>query len=251
MKLKLLSLLSAGTLWHAAVMAQGSLTPVLVGSAGDFSTVGNISISSSAGEGAVQTLGPANGLFLTQGFQQPSSTGIVPLTATVVDSNSTCVGASNGFAVATVLSGKAPFKYKWLPLNDSTVTTELSDTVTGLAPGTYSVVITDANNFSYTDSIVVEEENTNCGIVVYSGITPNGDNHNDVWIIDYIELYSQNSVTIFNRWGQRVWHAEKYNNMDIVWRGTNEKDQPLPDATYYYVIKVEEKTLTGWVELTH
>lgn len=251
MKLKLLSILAAAALWQSSVMAQGSLSPVLVGSAGNFTTAGNISISSSTGESAVQTLGPANSLFLTQGFQQPSSTGIVPLTASVVDSNSTCIGASNGFAVATVLTGKAPFKYKWLPLNDSIVTTALSDTITGLAPGTYVVVITDANNFSYTDTITVEEENTNCGVVVYSGITPNGDNHNDQWLIDYIELYPDNSVTIFNRWGQRVWHAEHYNNQDIVWRGTNEKEQPLPDATYYYVIKLEDKTLTGWVELTH
>ena len=238
-------------LWQSGAMAQVQLTPVLVGSAGDFSTSGNISISSSAGEGAVQTLGPTGGLFLTQGFQQPSSTSIIPLAATVVDSNSTCIGANNGVAVATVMSGKAPFKYKWLPLNDSTITTALSDTVTGLAPGTYVVLITDANNFSYTDSIIVEEENTNCGIVVYSGITPNGDNHNDQWNIDYIELYPENAVSIFNRWGQRVWHREKYNNQDIVWRGTNESDQPLPDATYYYVIKVDGKTLTGWVELTH
>ena len=251
MKRKLLYVLAMLGLWQAGAMAQIQLTPVLVGSAGDFSTVGNVSISSSSGESVVQTLGPANGLFLTQGFQQPSSAGIVPLTAAVVDSNSTCLGANNGFAVATVMTGKAPFTYKWLPAIDSTVTSAMADTVYGLAPRTYTIVITDANNFTFTDSIIVEEESTNCGIVVYSGITPNGDNNNDQWNIDYIELFPDNEVTIFNRWGQRVWHGAKYDNQSVVWRGTNQSDQPLPDATYYYVIKVDDKTLTGWVEVTH
>ena len=43
-------------------------------------------------------------------------------------------------------------------------------------------------------------------------------------------------VEVFNRWGQLVYRKENYDNS---WNGTHfQTNQDLPDATYYYVIKV-------------
>lgn len=240
---------TAGAL-HLGVTAQ-TLTPVLVGSAGDFNSITNFSLSSSVGEAVITTQGPVNNTYLTQGFQQPSSTGIQALTVTFSEQNSTCIGANNGHGIAQVMTGRAPFTYQWAPSGGTTTSSSMTDTSGFLAPGTYTVTVTDANGFTVTDSVVVNEDPNNCGITIYSGITPNGDNHNDTWVIDYIDLYPNNLVAIFNRWGQRVWSAAGYNNADIVWNGTNDSGQPLPDATYYYVINADNKTYTGWVELTH
>jgi gliding motility-associated-like protein len=244
MKRKLFYVLAMIGLWQADAKAQVSLTPVLVGSAGDFNLVGNVSISSSVGEAAIITLGPTSGLFLTQGFQQPSSTGIMPLTVLFNSVSSTCVGANNGYGVASVLTGTPPYTYQWSSGGNA-------DTTDHLPPGTYTVTVTDASGFTVTDSVVINEETANCDVIVYSGITPNGDGNNDTWLIDYIEVFPENEVNIFNRWGERVWHGSNYNNIDVLWRGTNQGGQPLPDGTYYYVINVNDKTLTGWVELTH
>ena len=84
----------------------------------------------------------------------------------------------------------------------------------------------------------------------YSGFTPNKDGNNDNWQIDGITKFPNNTVSIFNRWGEKVWHTTKYDNIEVVWDGTSYMGQLLPDATYFYVIEADGKTYKGWVELT-
>ena len=55
---------------------------------------------------------------------------------------------------------------------------------------------------------------------------------------------------IFNRWGNRVWEKDNYNNDDVVWEGKNLRDENLPQGTYFYIITVDQKKYKGWVELT-
>ena len=63
--------------------------------------------------------------------------------------------------------------------------------------------------------------------------TPNNDGYNDVWVIhtDYID--DPVEVSIYNRFGNKVYYSESYQND---WNGYY-KGNPLPQATYYYVIK--------------
>lgn len=76
-------------------------------------------------------------------------------------------------------------------------------------------------------------------------ITPNNDGYNDVWYIKGLERFPENNVRIINRWGDEVFFEEPYGN---VWQGYWNA-QPLPGATYYYVLKVkmqdEWKTFSG------
>src|ERR1044072_1982548 len=102
----------------------GSITPVLIGSTGNYSTGGNMSISSSTGECIVPTVqnGP---IILTQGFQQPSANGTLSLNSTLVYYNSTCLGANDGTASLTVTGGSAPYTYIWSSsVNDSLSTVD-------------------------------------------------------------------------------------------------------------------------------
>ncbi len=79
-------------------------------------------------------------------------------------------------------------------------------------------------------------------IVIYNGITPNGDGDNDFFFIDGIERYPDNSVTIFNRWGVKVYETRGYNNTDRVFDGTSDgritfsQDDRLPTGTYFYIL---------------
>lgn len=65
-------------------------------------------------------------------------------------------------------------------------------------------------------------------------ITPNGDGYNDFWFIRDLERYPNNEVRIINRWGDEVFFQAPYQND---WGGTW-KNQELPGATYYYIIKI-------------
>jgi gliding motility-associated-like protein len=89
------------------------------------------------------------------------------------------------------------------------------------------------------------------GLTFYSGITPNGDGHNDSWIIDGIDSLTSMHVEIFNRWGRSVWKTTEYDNINSAWRGADGDGNQLPDGTYYYVIIAGDFSKTGWIELSH
>jgi gliding motility-associated-like protein len=85
-------------------------------------------------------------------------------------------------------------------------------------------------------------------LTIYNVITPNGDGLNDNWIIGGIEEFPNNSVIIFNRWGDKINSYDRYDNNTVVWNGTNSKGKLVPDGTYYYILTIKDmETLTGWV----
>lgn len=81
-------------------------------------------------------------------------------------------------------------------------------------------------------------------------ITPNNDGVNDIFVIPFYCLIGgegelDNEVTIFNQWGDQVFYANPYQND---WEGTF-NGQPLPPATYFFVVKLpgESKPRTGFL----
>lgn len=80
-------------------------------------------------------------------------------------------------------------------------------------------------------------------VVIYDGVSPNGDGLNDYFIIDNIWLYPQNKVRVFNRWGREVFYTENYDSSGNVFRGIAEgkgvinKGEQLPSGTYYYIVE--------------
>lgn len=91
-------------------------------------------------------------------------------------------------------------------------------------------------------------------IVVYNGISPNTDGKNDAWIIENIAALPEtqdNKVTIYNRWGSKVFEVDDYNNTTNIFRGLNNNGNELPSGTYYYKIEFESgrKSETGYLTL--
>jgi len=72
------------------------------------------------------------------------------LAATAAGTNVSCNGAANGSALATVTGGTSPYSYTW---NTSPV--QHTNPATGLAPGTYSVTVVDANGCSTASNSVL------------------------------------------------------------------------------------------------
>ena len=76
---------------------------------------------------------------------------------------------------------------------------------------------------------------------IYNAFSPNGDNRNDVWIIDGIEKFPNNTVKIYNRWGNLVWQISGYDNQANIWGGESNEgiiigEKMVPDGSYFYVI---------------
>ena len=67
-------------------------------------------------------------------------------------------------------------------------------------------------------------------------ITPNNDGVNDVFTIPCLESgnYIDNSIVIFNEWGDEVFSAKPYLNN---WDGTFQNNQ-LPVGTYFYILEL-------------
>ena len=185
---------------------------------------------------------------MTQGFLQPD----IVLAGQAMSVNMyttaiTCKDAANASIVVNVNGLHTPFHYAWYKNG-----TPLSDTVsaiTGLGPGIYSFVVTDSWGNSKSDTVSFLNSDEACFIAVHNGFTPNGDGINDGFVIDHLDMFPDNKVSIFSRWGNIIWEEKGYNNTTVVWKGQGKSGQMLPAGTYFYVVEADGKTMKGWVEL--
>jgi gliding motility-associated-like protein len=91
-------------------------------------------------------------------------------------------------------------------------------------------------------------------ITVYNGFSPNGDSQNPIFeisSIDIIEATKTNRVSVFNRWGSKVFEVENYNNTTRVFKGLSDNGNELPSGTYFYKIEFSSgnPTKTGYLTL--
>ena len=76
----------------------------------------------------------------------------------------------------------------------------------------------------------------------YNVVTPNDDRKNDYFVIETVQLYPGNELSIYNRWGTEVLRKKDYDN---TWDGKNQSS-----GTYYYLLKLSNGTsYKGWVEI--
>ncbi|MCM5663079.1 DUF7507 domain-containing protein [Galbibacter mesophilus] len=86
------------------------------------------------------------------------------------------------------------------------------------------------------------EPRTDCQVIVYDIISPDGDGIADELTIDGLDCYPENTLEIYNRWGIRVFRTEGYNTTGEKFRGfsdgrvTIQRNKMLPTGTYYYVL---------------
>lgn len=93
-------------------------------------------------------------------------------------------------------------------------------------------------------------------VVIYQGVSPNGDGLNDKWVIDNIEQYPDNLLQIFDRSGLLVYEIKGYDNTIKVFEGIRNKgfgtgSSELPESTYFYRLKLDDSQplLRGYVIL--
>jgi gliding motility-associated-like protein len=115
--------------------------------------------------------------------------------------------------------------------------------------------ICDDGNPSLCDSatvfITILPDTTSRDLIIYNTITPDNDGQNDYWHIENIEYYEDNSIVIYNRWGDEIINFKGYNNNSVRWDGKNRDGNDLPDGVYYYIIEINDVNnigpFKGWV----
>lgn len=70
--------------------------------------------------------------------------------------------------------------------------------------------------------------------------SPNGDNINDSWEIDGLEFYPDNQMSIFTRWGQKVFQTAAYSKSKM-WDGENHAE-----GVYYFVLDLNDNNGTQY-----
>ncbi len=95
------------------------------------------------------TITDANGCQATQGFTISEPTALVASNGSQTDVS--CNSGSNGSATVSVTGGTPGYTYSWSPYGGNAAT------ASGLAAGTFTVVVTDANNCQTTQSFTINE----------------------------------------------------------------------------------------------
>jgi len=118
-----------------------------------------------------------------------------------------------------------------------------SPTFTPTQPGTYWVTVSTPV-CSATDSIRVRFFDCHeSALFIPNIITPNGDGHNDQFIIIGLGRDSW-ALTIYNRWGQLVYTTPRYQQD---WAAPG-----LPDGIYFYHLsRADSPSRKGWLEVRH
>lgn len=89
-------------------------------------------------------------------------------------------------------------------------------------------------------------------IIVRNGMSPNGDGKNDYFRLENITaLGTVNKVSIFNRWGDKVFEVDNYDNQTRRFEGKSEGGNELPSGVYFYKITFNgsRPELSGYLTL--
>jgi len=134
----------------------------------------------------------------------------------------------------TLLEGQGDGACIWTPSNSLSNENILSPIASPTTTTTYILTITNTDDCEFIDEVTVFVESP---IYIPNTITPNNDGFNDVWIISNIQNYPSANVSIYDRWGQKIFNVTGYTS-EKRWDGTN-KGLRLPAGTYYYIINLK------------
>jgi gliding motility-associated-like protein len=149
-------------------------------------------------------------------------------------------GGSNGNISLEVTGGTNPYAYIWS--NGST-----TQNLENVPAGPYIVIVTDNQGCKDTAAITLSQPYV---LEMPTAISPNGDNQNDYFVVHGLDVYPDNEILIYNRWGDEVYSKKGYMNE---WNGEGPDGRSLPDATYFVILKVRvgdtDRVLTGYVDV--
>lgn len=125
---------------------------------------------------------------------------------------------------------------------DQTITYQSNENFEGIDSFVYTICSNDCPNICDTAQVEITIEKS-IELAVSGGFSPNGDNINDLFIINGLGKYPDNTLSVFNRWGSLVYQSSPYNND---WGGKSNENgilfgKELPTGTYFYILELNEE----------
>jgi len=160
--------------------------------------------------------------------------GDVPSNVTLTWDDYSNIPALGDYISDLKVVGWSKTENQWVNLGNTAVTGGLaygSVTSEVFVPSDYEIITIGGNDDQLETFDTIELDN------YY--MTPNGDGQNDVLVIEGIELSSNNSLQIFNRYGVLVYSKNNYNND---FNGYSNRDDAikrnagLETGIYFYII---------------
>ena len=191
------------------------------------------------GGDAVQTRTPEPSSNLFHGFSYGDVSAPFPLFPSSVSSWNIGSGAS-GLAYA-FNCGNWEVQTNFNEINEPSATpgapntTNNSNFIARLKNGSFDYTGTTDN---CSPLVVVIPPVTSNPPIVYPVVeipnvfSPNGDNKNDLFEIKFLLDQPTKELTIYNRWGVKVFENLSYDNK---WDGKNQNGQALAEGTYFYL----------------
>ncbi|MFN8394500.1 MAG: PKD domain-containing protein [Bacteroidia bacterium] len=162
---------------------------------------------------------------------------VTPLAVAAFSSNPTLPAQLELYEGTVQFTNQSQFADGWVwDFGDGDTSSVLSPSHTYTNFGEYCVTLAVWSIGGCVDTVRA------CNLVILAGVpdipntfSPNGDGVNDVFEIRNIDAFPDNTLEVFNRWGNKVYEKDKYHNE---WDGRNWKnDQVLPDGAYFFVFK--------------
>jgi gliding motility-associated-like protein len=167
--------------------------------------------------------------------EKPAITGTgnetFPFTRTAASTNPSI---SLGYTSQLYVNGPDIVSYNWTTSTGLSVISISNPEAKPKVTTTYSVEVTNRFGSKTTVSITVTVRE-DYHVTPTNLMSPNGDGENDVWVIENLESYPNNKVSIFDRAGRLIYGKTNYNND---WNGQL-NGYPLTEDTYYYIILLD------------
>jgi gliding motility-associated-like protein len=143
----------------------------------------------------------------------------------------------DAYSVATLVSGtgaQGVATYTWSTKFGSGTGQQAEDLCAGQV---VQFLVQDANGCTASATDTIDFPDDGC-LIFRPVLTPGTqDEKNDYLLVTCVEFVPNNTMEIYNRWGQLVFETTGYNNETNNWKGTNSQNQALPEGVYFYVFK--------------
>jgi len=168
--------------------------------------------------------------------------GLKNLDLTLTWTNSSNIALTSNNLNNLRIAGWDDTQNQWVNLGNDSTTGNLNN-------GTITSKILNSENYKiYTIASILKAGND---IVIFNGITPDGDGLNDTLVIRGLENLGENQLSIYNRWGRLVFQKDNYDNSFGGISNVNttiNKDEQLVEGTYYYVFKItNQQDIAGYL----
>lgn len=169
-----------------------------------------------------------------------SGCGSAPVTNTIIINPAPVVSAGqdkiislgNSTTLDASIINPANYTFSWSPSVYLDQPSLLNPVSTPAQPTIYTITATDKVSFCEgTDAVLV---NPVSKLYIPTAFTPNRDGRNDTWGIPGLALYPEAVVSIYNRWGQKIFETKNYTSNP--WNGLN--NGQLEPGVYIYMIRI-------------